>query len=148
MQPLFSDQYNNIISLLEAGHSAHQISSATGVHTSTISRLHSKHHPYLLKSSGGHPTKLSSFKICHGLCLKRLKMLSRLLKLFKTLPMSLFLLRLLVDTWKRLGWRLWWRGKGHCFLNVIGKQGLTLQLAIHIGLWRIVRRWSDGRKWV
>ena len=66
MQPLSTDQRNNIISLLEAGHSAHEISSATGVHSSTISRLHRKHYPYLLKSSGGHPTKLSSSNICHG----------------------------------------------------------------------------------
>ena len=69
MQPLSPDQHNNIISLLEAGHSAHQISSATGVHTSTISRLHRKHHPYLPKLSGGRPTKLSSSNIHHGLCL-------------------------------------------------------------------------------
>ena len=67
MQPLSPDQCNNIISLLEAGHSAHQISSATGVHTSTISRLRRKHHPYLPKSFGGHPTKLSSSNIRHSL---------------------------------------------------------------------------------
>ena len=67
MQPLSPDQRNNIISLLEAGHSAHQISYATGVHTSTISRLHRKNHPYFPKLSGGCPTKLSSSNIRHGL---------------------------------------------------------------------------------
>ena len=69
MQPLSPAQHTHILSLLEAGQSAHQISSTTGVHTSTISRLRRKHHPYLAKSSGGHPTKLSSSNICHGICL-------------------------------------------------------------------------------
>ena len=101
MQPLSTDQRNNIISLLEAGHSAHEISSATGVHSSIISRLHRKHYPYLLKSSGGRPTKLSSSNICHGphlISTGKAEMLSRLLKLFKTLPMSLSLPRLLINT--------------------------------------------------
>ena len=67
MQPLSTAQCNNIISLLEADHSAHQISSSTGVHTSITSRLHRKHYPYLYKSSDGGPTKLSSSNICHNL---------------------------------------------------------------------------------
>ena len=57
MQPLSTDQHNHIISLLETGHPAHQILSAISVHTSTISSLHRKHHPYFPKLSGGHPTK-------------------------------------------------------------------------------------------
>ena len=68
MQPLSTDQRNHIISLLEVGHSAYQISSATGINTGTIFSLHRKHHPYLPKSSGGHLTKLSSSNIHHGLC--------------------------------------------------------------------------------
>lgn len=67
MQPLSTAQRTNILSLLEAGQSAHQISSTTGVHTSTISRLRRKHHPYLAKSSGGRPTKLSPSNIHHGM---------------------------------------------------------------------------------
>ena len=69
MQPLSAAQRNHILSLLEAGQSAHQISDSTGIHTSTISRLCRKHHPYLPKSSGGRPPKLSSSNICHGICL-------------------------------------------------------------------------------
>ena len=67
MQPLSATQCNHILSLLEAGQSVHQISSTTGVHTSTISRLRRKHHPYLPKSSGGCPTKLSPSNIHHGI---------------------------------------------------------------------------------
>ena len=59
MQPLSTAQCNYILSLLDSGHSAHQISSSTGLHISTISRLHRKHHPYLHKLIGEHPPKLS-----------------------------------------------------------------------------------------
>jgi hypothetical protein len=52
--------------MLDAGHSAHSIAFITGVHSSTISRLHSKEHSELQKSSGGHPTKLSPANICHA----------------------------------------------------------------------------------
>jgi transposase len=59
MQPLSAAQCNHILSLLDSGHSATQISSSTGIHFSTISRLCRKHCPYLQKPSGGHPPKLS-----------------------------------------------------------------------------------------
>src|SRR6266487_3599215 len=59
MQPLSAAQHNYILSLLDSGHSAHEISCSTGLHTSKISRIHRKHWPYLQKSSGGHPLKLS-----------------------------------------------------------------------------------------
>jgi len=67
MKPLSAAQHQHILSLLEAGQSSHQISSSTGVHATTISRLHRKHHPYLPKSSGGHLPKLSPSNICHGI---------------------------------------------------------------------------------
>src|SRR5258705_1361572 len=57
---------NHIFSLLELGYSAHNISSSTGVHHTTIIRLHSKHFPDLHKSSGGHPHKLSPTDIRHA----------------------------------------------------------------------------------
>ena len=60
MKPLSPAQRNHILSLLDAGQSSHQISSTTGVHHSTISRLHSKYHPHLHKPSGGPPFKLSA----------------------------------------------------------------------------------------
>ena len=59
MQPLSASQRNHILSLFNSGHSAHQISSLTGVHHTTISKLRRQHHPYLQKSSGGRPRKLS-----------------------------------------------------------------------------------------
>src|SRR5882724_5931337 len=60
MKPLSPAQRNCILSLLDAGQSSHQISSTTGVHHSTISRLHSKYLPHLHKPSGGPPFKLSA----------------------------------------------------------------------------------------
>lgn len=66
MQPLSPSLRSHILHLLESGQSAHQVSSSTGVHTSTISRLRRKHHPYLPKSSGGRPTKLSPSNIRHA----------------------------------------------------------------------------------
>src|SRR5258706_15602075 len=50
----------------DSGHNAHQISAATGHHTSTITQLWSKHCPDAPKPHGGHPTKLSDTDICHA----------------------------------------------------------------------------------
>jgi hypothetical protein len=52
-------QKENILSLLDSGHTSYQISSQTGVSTATISRIRSKHRPTLEKAVGGHPSKLS-----------------------------------------------------------------------------------------
>src|SRR6266487_6674538 len=67
MQPLSAAQHNYILSLLDSGHSATQISSSTGLHFSTISMLHRKHCPYLQKPSGGCPPKLSEADTCYAL---------------------------------------------------------------------------------
>jgi len=66
MRTLSAELTNHILSLLELGYSAHNISSSTGVHHTTIIRLHSKHFPDLHKSSGGHPHKLSPTDIRHA----------------------------------------------------------------------------------
>ena len=52
--------------MLNAGHSTHHIGFITGVHASTISRLHSKEHSELYKSSGGCLTMLSPTNIHHA----------------------------------------------------------------------------------
>jgi len=54
---------NTILTMLDAGCTAHSIASITGVHASTISRLRSKECSGLQKSSGGHPKKLSPANI-------------------------------------------------------------------------------------
>src|SRR5436190_15617387 len=59
MHPVSGSQLNHILSLLDSGHSAHHISSLTGLHQTTISRLQRKHHPYLKKAPAGRPPKLS-----------------------------------------------------------------------------------------
>src|SRR5882762_5050425 len=48
MKPLSPAQCNHILSLLDAGQSAHQISSKIVIHTSTITRLHLRHHPHFI----------------------------------------------------------------------------------------------------
>ncbi len=69
MHSLSTAELENVIVLINSGHSAHHISSLTGHHTSTITRIWSKHCPHVPKSSGGHPSKLSSTDICHAICL-------------------------------------------------------------------------------
>src|SRR3954451_14219269 len=66
MQPLSASQCNYILSLLDSGHSACQIPSSTGIHLSIISRLCRKHCPYLQKSTGGCPPKLSEADTCYA----------------------------------------------------------------------------------
>ena len=56
MKSLSVDQTTHIISLLQLGHSTHQIAHSNGLNQSTISRLHSKHCPDLPKFSGGCPS--------------------------------------------------------------------------------------------
>ena len=69
MKPLSSAQHNNILSLLDSGHSDCQISSITSIHHSTISRLHKKYCPNAQKSSGGHPSKLTLANTCFAIYL-------------------------------------------------------------------------------
>ena len=66
MKALSVVQHSHILSLLDSGHSGHEISSQTGVSNATISRLHSRHHPYIKKASGGHPSKLSEQDLHYG----------------------------------------------------------------------------------
>ena len=55
----FSCSKNQILSMVDASHSAHYIVSATGVHASTMSRLCSRKHSELKKSTSGCQTKIS-----------------------------------------------------------------------------------------
>jgi len=58
-----------ILSLLDSGHSRYDISSQTGVSVTSISRLRSRHRPYIKKASGGRPSKLSEQDICYAIWL-------------------------------------------------------------------------------
>src|SRR5258705_1838893 len=69
MQSLASSKVEQVLSLIDSGHNAHQISAATGHHTSTITQLWSKHCPDAPKPHGGCPTKLSDTDIHHACCL-------------------------------------------------------------------------------
>ena len=63
MKDTSTAQINQVVSLLNSGHTGYQISIQTGLSTATISRIHSKHCSNLPKSSGGHPSKLSENNI-------------------------------------------------------------------------------------
>jgi len=66
MRTISFTQKTTILSMLDAGQSAHHIASTTGLHVSTISRLRSKERSELQKSSGGRPSKLSPTNICYA----------------------------------------------------------------------------------
>ena len=67
MKSLSTFQINQIISFLDLGQSTGQISESTGVHRSTISRIHSKLCPNLPKSSGGCPTSITPTDMRHAI---------------------------------------------------------------------------------
>src|SRR3954454_13678105 len=67
MKTLSPAQRNHILSLLDSGHSGNEISSITGIGTTTITRLHSRYRPYLHKSIGGRPSKLSTSDIRYAI---------------------------------------------------------------------------------
>ena len=67
MKPVSAAQRNHILSLLDSGHSGYDISSQTGVSIASISRLCYRHHPYIKKVSGGHPSKLSEQDIHYAI---------------------------------------------------------------------------------
>jgi hypothetical protein len=63
MCKLSSAQTLHILTLLDSGLSGAQISCQTGVGNATISHICSEHWPDLQKSSGGHPTKLTTASV-------------------------------------------------------------------------------------
>src|SRR6266704_2253550 len=67
MKSLSAAQQSHIISLLNAGNSAHEASSITCVHHYTIPRICRKQCPYLPKSSGGCPAKISDRNVNHAI---------------------------------------------------------------------------------
>lgn len=66
MRSLSPATQNHILSLLDAGHLAKHIAASTGHSIGTVSKLRSKHRSHLLKSTGGHPTKLTPSNIRHA----------------------------------------------------------------------------------
>src|SRR6266436_9491886 len=67
MHALSTAELEKVLVLINSGHSAHQISSLTGHHTSTITHIWSKHCPHVPKSSGGCPSKLSPTDMHHAI---------------------------------------------------------------------------------
>ena len=67
MKSLSPTQKHTILTKLDAGHLAHSIASTTGVNVSTITRLCSKKHSELQKSSSGCLSKLSPANIQYAI---------------------------------------------------------------------------------
>ena len=67
MRSISPTQKQTILSMLDAGQSAHSIASTTGLNVSTISRLRSKERSELQKATGGRPPKLSSANVRHAI---------------------------------------------------------------------------------
>ena len=66
MKSLPSQTVDNILSLLDLGHSLRQVAAQTGLHYSTISRVRSQHRSNLPKALGGRPSKLSPTTARHA----------------------------------------------------------------------------------
>jgi uncharacterized protein YerC len=64
MKDTTTAQVNNVLSLLNSGHTGYQIASKTGLSTATISCICKKHCSGLSKALGGHPSKLSENDLC------------------------------------------------------------------------------------
>ena len=67
MKSISPTQKQTILSMLDAGQSAHSIACTTGLNVSTISRLCSKECSELQKVTEGHPPKLSSANVQHAI---------------------------------------------------------------------------------
>src|SRR5882762_7441635 len=85
MKAVSPAQLNHILSLLDGAQSSHQISSITGVHHYTISRLHHRHHSHLRKSLGGCPSKLTPVDTCYAQHLISSRNAENIVKITKTL---------------------------------------------------------------
>jgi transposase len=142
MKSLSKSQTQHILSLLESGHSAHKISSSTGVHPSTISRLCSKHCPHLPKSFGGRPTKLSSTNINHAVHLIASGKVENAVQATKTLE-NIMNKPLSTETvcrhLKKAGMKAVVKKKMPLLTKRHRRERLTSQLVTRIGLWRTGR---------
>ena len=67
MKTLSVDHTNQILSLLDLQQSTRQIAAATGLGIATISRVRSKAHPDLKKTSGGCPSLLTGTDMQHAI---------------------------------------------------------------------------------
>ena len=143
MQSLFSTHKNIILTMLDAGYSSHSIASATGIHPSTISRLHSKECSELQKSVGGHPSKLSSTNVHHAIYLITSHKAENVVQVTKTLSIIInqsLSPNTVLSTWKSLAWRLWSSENIPFSLPSIIRHIWTLPMLTRIGLSRTGRR--------
>ena len=90
MKPLTADQLSHILHLLDSGASAHEISTSTTAHCSTISRIKSKYHSNLAKPTSGCPkllTPADTYYVVHLVASQKADNASQVKKLLThTLP--------------------------------------------------------------
>ena len=142
MRALSATKTKESLSLLDSGQSISEVFGATADSTSAISRVYFKHCFSLQNSLGGCPTKLLLLNMLFtffalGRLMIRLKSQNHLL----TSSINLFLQGKFVNTWRELGWELWWNTKD-LFLkrHNVGRLDIIGLLLIGTGLWRMGTR--------
>ena len=138
MGSLSFTQKNIILSILDAGQSAHSIVSTTGVNASTVSRLHSKEHSKLPKFTGDCLSNLSPTNIHYAIHLISSKKAENAVQITKTLrntanqPLSASIVYLHL---KRTGMKAVVKSNTPFSLLDITMLVYTLCILTWIGLW-------------
>jgi transposase len=163
MHSLAASKIEEVLSLIDSGHSARQISSITGTHYSTVTRLWSKHHPDTPKPCGGHPAKLSDTDIHHAMHLinsgkaDNAAQVTQILRNIKNTTLSTEAVRLRL---KGAGWKAVVKKKRPMLSKHHKKE--RMDFAVSHKEWtledwkrvvwsdetKVNRLGSDGRKWV
>ena len=144
MRTLSLAQKKHILFMLDAGHSTHSIASIIGVHTSTISRLHSKKHSELHKLFGGCPTKLSPTNICHAVHLittRKAENAVQVTKSLKNITNQSLSTTTVRHHLRKAGMKAVVKKNPLYFLSSIVKLVWTMLMPIKIGLWRTGKGW-------
>jgi len=142
MHPVSGAQLNHILSLLDSGHSAHHISSLTGLHHTTISRLQRKHHPYQQKVSAGCPPKLSETDTCyaqHLITSRKAENASQITQILQEVTNQSLTSQTTRNHLKKAGLKAVVKAKSPFSLKGIGGRGWILHWLIRTGLWRTGR---------
>ena len=140
MKPVSPATQFQILSMLMDGKSAHSASLETCVNTSTITRLHKNHLPYIPVSSSSCPLKLSDTNIRHVSYLISSGKANTAVDVTKTLS-TITSQSISTQTTQRClkNYGLKWSKKSPYSVRSTGKHILTLLWHTSIGLWRTGR---------
>ena len=138
MHSLSSSNIEQVLSLSDSGHSAHQISTTTGHSAATITQLWSQHHPDVPKSNGGHPIKLSDTDIqhaCHFISSGKADNCSQVTKMLQTVTNKSLSSETVHLRLKKAGWKAVMKKKRPMLSKHTGERRWTFQLVPRSGLW-------------